>query len=624
MSTNTPTELDASLADAPSSPAVAAEVSSDSTAQPHPAWRWFWLGLLLCTVPLLIPYFSGLWANATYRYFPFAIGAVVWLAYGRSDGHFYPPRGVFSWLAVSFAMLLVVMATILHFSWFASVALVLVCTAMLYAMRGPDDRTLLVLALPLFTLIQLKRADQLLVLSLQRTTTWMSSVLLDALAVPHAVANNVIQLADRELFVAEACSGIQSVFTLSFLALLVVAWRRRRIWMAPLYLVIACLLAVFANTIRVTVVAVAANLYQADLAEGWPHELLGYVALTVAFGFLLSFDYLIATLLHRVPQESEFNPFIAGWNYLSLRPLEEQSGRGTRRDVAELWQRDQRSSVFRFSQRWIGDPKVRIGFAALVAVLFLASASQLVISRRPLNLVSGSESLVFDPPQDLLDQTLDGLTVVKHVPNRNYEIPGLGANSDVWECESDDLKVQFVLSQPYQGWHELCDCYERLQWTLVDRHIRSPEELNDLQVEARSPDATRATYVLARFKRNPSQYGYLIFAGLGSDGTFVDAPDSLTAFTHRVWNRIDTTGVWEQNEVIMLQMWLATPEKLSAKRVQQLEREFLAARGRIADAIAENAGRELPRQASADRPSNLSPLAANRPDLDGGQAKEAR
>ncbi len=621
---NTPTELDAPPADASSSPAVTAEASSDSATLPHPAWRWFWLGLVLCTAPLLIPYFSGLWANATYRYFPFAIGAVAWLAYVRSDGRLYPPRGWISWLAVGLAMLLVLVATVLHFSWFAAVAFVLVCTAMLYTMRGPDDRSLLVLALPLLTLIQLIRADALLVLSLQRITTWMSSVLLDAIAVPHAVANNVIQLADRELFVAEACSGIQSVFTLSFLALLVVAWRRRRIWMTPLYLVIACLLAVFANVIRVTVVAVAASWFEADLAEGWPHELLGYVALTAAFGFLLSFDHLIATLLHRVPEETDFNPFVACWNYLSLRPSEEQSGRGTQRDLVELWQRDERSSVFRWSQQWIGNRRIQVGFVAVVAILFLASLSQLVVSRKPLRLANGSESLVFDPPEDLLDQTLDGLTVVKHVPNRNYEIPGLGANSDVWECESDDVKVQFVLSQPYQGWHELCDCYERLQWKLVDRHIRSPQELSELRVDARSPDATRATYVMARFKRDPSQYGYLIFAGLGSDGTFVDAPDSLTAFTHRVWNRIDTTGVWDQNEVIMLQMWLATPEKLSAKRVQQLEREFLAARGRIADAIAANAGRKLPRQASTGLPSHPTQLAANGPDVAGGQAKEAR
>lgn len=612
MSTNEPTEVAVAMDHPSPNPAVQSNVSAQSTTLPHGAWRWFWLGLVLCTAPLLIPYFASLWAKPTYRYFPFAIAAVIWLAYTRSDGQFYSPRGWLSWLGIAASLLLVLAGTVLHFPWFAAVAFVMICTAMLYAMRGPDDRSLLILALPLLTLVQLIRADTLLVLSLQNVTTWMSSVLLDALTVPHAVANNVIQLADRELFVAQACSGIQSVFTLGFLALLVVAWRRRRIWMAPIYLVIAGLLAVFANVIRVTIVAVAASSYEADLAQGWPHELLGYVALTIAFGFLLSFDCLIATLLHEVPDETDFNPLVMAWNFVSLRPSEEQAGRGTQRDVAERWSQDERSSAFQWSQRLVGNRNAQIGFAALVAVLFLASFSQLIVSRRPANLISGDESLVFDPPKNLLDETLAEMSVVNHITNRNYEIPGLGANSDVWECESDDVSVQFVLSQPYQGWHELCDCYERLNWALLDRNIRSPGDLAEVQLDARSPDAARATYVLARFKRNPAQYGYLVFAGIGSDGTLVDAPDSLTAFTHRVWNRIDTTGVWDQSEVIMLQMWLTSPQKLSPQRVHQLEQDFLAARGRIADAIAANAGRELPPATARVRSAEMSEIAASR------------
>ena len=197
-------------------------------SQPHPNWRWFWLGLFLAVAPLLVPYFIGMWGKPTYRYFPFAIAAVVWLTYLRFDGYFYPPRGWFSWGAIGFALLLTAFGTVVQFPWFAAVAFAILCATMLYAMRGPEDSTLLVLVLPLLTIVQLIRADTLLVLWLQNVTTWMSSVLLDTLAVPHAVTNNVIQLADRELFVAEACSGIQSVFTLSFLAFLMIAWRQRR------------------------------------------------------------------------------------------------------------------------------------------------------------------------------------------------------------------------------------------------------------------------------------------------------------------------------------------------------------------------------------------------------------
>lgn len=590
----------------PSTPA-ATNTSSDSQSGPplpNPLWRGFWLGLGLAALPLLIPYFVGLWAKPTYRYFPFAIGAVAWLAYTRSDRQLYPPRGWLSWSAIGLGLLLIAAGTVLQFPWFAAVSFVIFCTAMLHAMRGHDDASLLALALPLLTLIQLVRADVLLVLSLQNITTWMSSVLLDAIAVPHAVANNVIQLADRELFVAQACSGIQSVFTLGFLSLLIVAWRRRRVWMAPLYLAIACLLAVFANVIRVTVVALVANAYQIDLAQGWPHELLGYVALAVAFAFLLSFDSLIVTLLHQVPDETEFNPLVSGWNALAVRPSEEQQGRGTTSSVAELWQRDERKTTFRWAQQLMQIRGVQIGFVACVAVLFLASLTRVIVSRRPADLIQSDSALVFDPPKDLLDDTLERLSVVNHVPNRNFEIPSLGANSDVWECEADDVKAQFVLSQPHQGWHELCDCYERLDWMLLDRNIRSPQDFQSFEIIARSPDALTATYIVARFKRGPAQFGYLIFAGIGSDGTLVEAPNSLSAFTHRVWNRIDTTGVWDQSEVIMLQMWVTTPTKLEPKRLAELEQEFIAVRGTIADAIAANAGRELPAQTAQTVPAS--------------------
>ncbi|KAA5539863.1 exosortase U [Roseiconus nitratireducens] len=581
------------------------DAASGAGRSGHPAeqWRWFYLGLLLAILPLLIPYFTGMWALERYRYFPFAIAAVVALAWNRSDGEFYPPRGWISWAAIAIGLFLVVAGAVLQFTWFAAVALVLIAGAMLYAMRGPEDRTLVALVLPLMTVVQPIRADVLLVQYLQGITTWMSSVLLDAMAVPHAVANNVIQLSDRELFVAEACSGIQSVFTLGFLACLLIVWRRRRLWMTPIYLVIACLLAVFANVIRVTIVALASTWYDADLASGWPHDLLGYIALACAGAFLISFDHLIVTVFHRVPQDDELNPIIALWNTLSLSSHEGQhGGRGVQqRDLNEVQRWDRSSPTYAWSQRALANGTVRYGFAGVVGIVCALSLFQVLVSRKPPELIRSEKALVFDPPEDLLEPSLNVLTVVDHVANRGYENPRLGANSDIWECQWGDVVAQFVISQPHQGWHELCDCYQRLEWNLLDRDVRTPESLEQvapLAMETRHPDALRSSYVMARFKREPVHIGYLIFAGIGSDGTLLDAPDSFSAFTHRVWNRIDTTGVWDQTEVIMLQMWLTSPTKLTPRKLKELEREFIAVRAQVADAIRVNAGRELPKQAT--------------------------
>ncbi|MEO1527025.1 MAG: exosortase U [Planctomycetota bacterium] len=588
---------------------VQGNVANESLdSAPSSTWRWFWLGLYLAVVPLLVPYFSGLWVYQRYRYIPFAIGAVVWLAYTRSDHKFYPPRGWVSWAAIVFGLLLIVLGVVVQFPWFAAVALVLISGAMLYTMRGESDDSLFVLVLPLCTLVQLIRLDVLLVRYLQNITTWLSSVLLDGMAmvngmaVPHAVANNVIKLADRELFVAEACSGIQSVFTLSFLALLMVAWRRRRVWMAPIYVGIACLLAIFANVIRVTTVALAATWFDADLAEGWPHDLLGYIALAVAGGFLLSFDHLIATLLHRVPEESDFNPLVTVWNFFALRPQQtEGATRSTQRELKQLESRDEETTVVRWAQLLGENRGIQVGFLVLAGVISVASISRVLLSRKPTDFVASDAALVFDPPKEILDQSLKVLSVVDHTSNRGYENPRLGANSDIWECEWNDITAQLVLSQPHKGWHELCDCYERLEWRLLDRDIRSPEDFESMELETDDEGARKSTYVVARFKRPPGQFGYLLFAGIGSDGSYLDAPDSLSAFTHRVWNRIDRTGVWAQNEVIMLQMWVTSPEKLKPKELLELETEFASARARFAEKITANAERLMPAQAQNSR-----------------------
>ncbi|MCD0461695.1 exosortase U [Roseiconus lacunae] len=566
---------------------------SEVRLAPHSNWRWFWLALAIVSAPLLVPYFVKLWSKPTYQYFPFAIGVVAWLAYQRSDGRFYPPRGMISWAAIGLGLFFIAFGAVFKFPWFGAVAAVFFATAMLRAMRGPYDRTLLVTALPLFTVIQLVRLDTLLVIRLQRITTWFSSVLLDGLAIPHAVANNVIQLADRELFVAEACSGIQSVFTLGFLALSVVAWKRRRVWTAPIYLAIACLLAVFSNVVRVTVVALAASLYEIDLAEGWSHELLGYVALGLAFAFLLSFDFLMTTIFHEVPSESEFNPLVSGWNQIAIRRGEDDGERTTQRETIDQLETDRQGVLFATAQRWIQNRNAQIGFLTVIVLIAGLAVFQVVTSRRPENRVEGDSDLVFDPPSNLMGE-MQTLSVVNHVSNRNYEVPYLGANSDVWECSSGDITAQIVLSQPHNGWHELCTCYERLDWLLLDRDIKSPEDLEIFEVETRNPDAMNSTYVFARFKQGPTARGYLLFSGIGSDGTLIDAPNSLAAFSHRVWNRIDSTGVWDQDEVLMLQMWVIVPDKLDPKHLNSLEKDFVAIRAKFADEIARNAGRNLP------------------------------
>ncbi len=558
-------------------------------------WRWFWLALLGMCVPMLVPYLAGMWDFEHYQYFPFVFLAVGFLVHARWDGVFRGPRGWLGWGMVAAGLLGMVTSLLLPSAWMAGLSFVILALACLDSMSGTDDRRLIGAGLPLLMLVQLPVGlDRMLILRLQRATTELSSVVLDIATVAHTVSGNVIQLASRELFVAEACSGIQSVFTLAFLACVIVAWNRRRVWLVPVYLVIAVVLAVAGNVFRVTAIAVASIWWETDLATGWQHELIGYLALGVAALFLLSFDQLVMTLLHPTnigSGEMVHNPLIRGWNYAvaGWRYSGEETGYGYR---PELGGDDARGATEPWIERlMLGRARLGplpwyslLGFAGLITLGAVTQAMRVEINRDPQPLIRSG--LLVDPTADLIQGEYGVLAVDGHESTRDGSEPRLGQNADLWEFQAGENEGQLVLSQTYSGWHELCVCYENLQWDLVDREVCDPVWDTPVADEG-------GTFVTARFKRPEGQRGYLLFTAINADGTIPEAPSSWGALGARFFSRLERHGVVEQQDLAMLQLWLVTPGKVTPQFLEDVQSDFIEIRTRVAAAIAAN-GRPSP------------------------------
>ena len=549
-------------------------------------WRWFWLACIAMSIPMVIPYLIGMWDFEHYQYFPFVFLVVGYLAYTRSDGIFRAPRGWAGWTAVAIGVLCVVGSLLAPSAWLAGVAFVIFSMACLHSMQGEDDRSLLAAGLPLLMLIQLPVGlDNWLITRLQRITTQLASVILDIVTVPHAVSGNIIELPSRELFVAEACSGIQSVFTLAFLACVLIGWNRRRLWMTPFYLVIAMLLAVAGNVIRVTTVALAEAWGGIDLASGWQHEMVGYFALGISGLLLLSFDQLIITLLHPIStgsSEMVLNPLIRGWNFLvaDWRYTDEETGYGYRPERKRDRKRSSDVWLNRFVMGRVGWYAV-LGFVVIVTLGAATQATRVEVNRDPEPIIRSS--LVLDPTADLLQGDYRVMTVTDHESTRNGAEPRLGRNADLWQAQVGPYTGQLVVSQTYSGWHELCTCYENLQWDLVDREVSQAEMETSTTDEAES-------FVTARFKRPDGTYGYLMFTAVNHDGTVPPAPSSFGAFGARFFSRLERHGVVEQKDLVMLQFWMVTPEKLDADVLKRAQQDFVDIRSRIADAIGGGSG----------------------------------
>jgi exosortase len=112
------------------------------------------------------------------------------------------------------------------------------------------------------------------------------------LGIPVIREGNVLELAQQKLNVVEACSGIRSLLTLTFLSLVYGYFTEKRTWVRVTLFLATIPIAIIQNAGRVTITGVAAQ-FNPDLAEGWFHEAQGWVTFMVAFAILAVFHQLL-------------------------------------------------------------------------------------------------------------------------------------------------------------------------------------------------------------------------------------------------------------------------------------------------------------------------------------------
>ena len=127
---------------------------------------------------------------------------------------------------------------------------------------------------------------------LQLLASRVGEMTLSSLAIPVLREGNVIVLSTTSLEVAEACSGIRSLLSLTFLSLVYGYFFDSKPWMRWLLLAATIPVAIAANAARVTLTGMISE-YRVDLAQGLFHEFEGFVLFIVAVVLLISFHQLV-------------------------------------------------------------------------------------------------------------------------------------------------------------------------------------------------------------------------------------------------------------------------------------------------------------------------------------------
>ena len=118
------------------------------------------------------------------------------------------------------------------------------------------------------------------------------------LGIPVIREGNVLVLADTSLNVVEACSGIRSLLTLTFLSLVYGYFLEKRTWLRTVLFFSTIPIAVVANAGRVTMTGVIAS-FKPEWAEGLIHEAQGWVIFMVGLAILIAFHQVVVAFLGR-------------------------------------------------------------------------------------------------------------------------------------------------------------------------------------------------------------------------------------------------------------------------------------------------------------------------------------
>jgi len=125
-------------------------------------------------------------------------------------------------------------------------------------------------------------------LPLQFFASWVAENVLNFVDIPTIRDGNVLELPQQKLNVAEACSGIRSLLSLTFLSLVYTYFFDRRVWMRVTLFIATVPIAILANAARVTITGIISEKIDPSLAHGFSHTVEGWLIFLVALGMLIA------------------------------------------------------------------------------------------------------------------------------------------------------------------------------------------------------------------------------------------------------------------------------------------------------------------------------------------------
>lgn len=328
--------------------------------------------------------------------------------------------------------------------WAAYAGALVTLVALLYgaggranvARFGPALVMLLVILRPPLNL------DKAAIQKLQQATAHAAGAALDVFNVTYVRAGNVIEIPGRRLFVEEACSGVNSLFSALACTVFYLLWTRRHSFVWFVLLLSLPFWVLTANAGRITLVALLRYHWGIAADVGWRHDFLGFVVFGVAIFLLFATERLLAFYAAVIPPDGDVLPRRAA-----------ASGGG--------------QSATATAARSIA-PSLWYVPAATAGVLILLQLPTLAREVRDRSQAAAQVRLEVLDEGFLPAKTTAGERRDFELIDRN-RASAFGEHSQVWQYQGNGRRSTLSLDYPFVGWHELTECYESQGWFVESR-----------------------------------------------------------------------------------------------------------------------------------------------------------
>jgi exosortase B len=282
---------------------VAIRETANSVSTPWQEWLPVAAGLLALYIPTFYKLSNGLWLDDEYAHGPIILAVVIWLVWDKRQTLLTQPQNTarpLGFALLTFGLLLYVLGrsqgiTILDVG---SLAVIMVGT--LLCMRGwKAVRTYWFMLLFIAYLLPLPGTFvDAITGPLKQNVSVIAEQILYAVGYPIARSGVVLTVGQYQLLVADACSGINSMFSLSAIGLLYLYLMQRKSWLHN-GIILASLLpiAFCANILRVMFLVLVTYHFGDAAGQGFLHGFSGMVLFVVALTVILLVDAILSKLI---------------------------------------------------------------------------------------------------------------------------------------------------------------------------------------------------------------------------------------------------------------------------------------------------------------------------------------